>query len=581
MESQPASGPGSAAPSSSSRLFSSSSLLLSRRVLGGLLMLTTFLLCIFPLSDTDFWWHLRTGQLIVERGAIPRTDWFLFTDADRPWIDLHWGFQLLMTGLYTLGGVNLVVLFKAAVISTAVGIGWFATGREAPAWLNVFIWIPAVICISGRGFERPEILSQLFLSLWLWIAFRVEQFPRWIWILPVIQVVWINCHALYILGLVVGGCFAIDSLIRFLARGRWGLEPLSAALQPRWVLGAGGLCAGAALINPYGLTGALFPLVLQRKFADERLIYASIGEFQQPIDFFWRLKFGYENVYLDAQILLAAAAFGSLLWLFVGYRRWSPFRWLLCLGFGQLAWAATRNVNIFSLVFATVTAANAAELWRLWFAPTVKPARETQSRREGEKLAPKDFLSPSLSPPRSLLPNAAAGVLLLLWITFTVTGRWGRLTGENKPFALGERPHWFAHEAMQFAGQPEFPNRAFAAHIGLAATYVFHNGPERKVFLDPRLEVARPETFLRHAQILQQMAVGDRRWELGLRDADKTLPVVILDSRNSRPSITGLLNTPGWRLVFADPAAAVFLTEQQADALKLPMADPLPLMYPP
>lgn len=545
------------------------------QALGGLLVLTTCLLCVFPLTDTDFWWHLRTGQLIVERGTIPRTDWFLFTDSDRPWIDLHWGFQLLIAGLYSLGGVNLVILAKAAVISTAVGLCWFASGRDLPGWVKVLIWIPAVICISGRGFERPEMLSQLFLAMWLWIAFAVERQPRWIWALPAIQVVWINCHALYILGLVVGGCYAMDYFARYAARGQFGLERAPDVLRPQTVLAAGGFCAAAALVNPYGLTGALFPLVLQRKFADERQIYGNIGEFQRPVDFFWRLNLGYENIFLDAQIILAALAFGGLILLFVGFRRWSPFRWLLCLGFGHLAWEATRNVNIFALVFATVTTANAAQLYRLWSAQPEKTVRAKERRREGET----DI--PMLSHSHTLLPNALTAVLLAVWMVLAVTGVWGTWAGEKKPFALGEQPYWFGHEAAKFAGQPGFPDRAFIAHIGIAATYIYHLGPERKVFLDPRLEVPRPETFLLHGHIVNRMSVGDRRWELMLRDAQKNLPTVILDSRTCRPSINGLLNTPGWRLVFADPAAAVFLSERQADELNLPAADPTPLMYPP
>jgi hypothetical protein len=95
------------------------------------------------------------------------------------------------------------------------------------------------------------------------------------------------------------------------------------------------------------------------------------------------------------------------------------------------------------------------------------------------------------------------------------------------------------------------------------------------------LEVATQQTFRRWEQILEQMATGDRSWETLLKDSEGNLPVVILDSRASRPAINGLLQTRGWRLVHADPAAAVFLSERQAQALNIPFADPRPLMFPP
>jgi hypothetical protein len=40
------------------------------------LLALAFLLGCFPMGDFDVWWHLRSGQLILERGEVPRTDWF-------------------------------------------------------------------------------------------------------------------------------------------------------------------------------------------------------------------------------------------------------------------------------------------------------------------------------------------------------------------------------------------------------------------------------------------------------------------------------------------------------------------------
>ena len=42
----------------------------------------TFLLGVFPLKDTDFWWHLRTGDLIRQTGQVPKIDLYTFTVPD-------------------------------------------------------------------------------------------------------------------------------------------------------------------------------------------------------------------------------------------------------------------------------------------------------------------------------------------------------------------------------------------------------------------------------------------------------------------------------------------------------------------
>ena len=100
------------------------------------------------------------------------------------------------------------------------------------------------------------------------------------------------------------------------------------------------------------------------------------------------------------------------------------------------------------------------------------------------------------------------------------------------------------------------------------------------VYMDGRLEVCSRDTFEKFERIRDAMAVADKRFELLLLDQNGQLPVVILDSRYSRRQITGLYNTPGWRLVYADRAAAVFLDEPTANRLNLPLADFTPLQYP-
>lgn len=528
------------------------------RALAAAFLLWLFLACCVPLKDTDFWWHLRTGELILARGELPYVDWFTFTSGDRAWIDLHWGFQLLVTLLYRLGGVALVTLVKAAVLTLAVAIAWSVPKRNIPAWLNGLCWIMPIIVISGRAYERPEMLSMLFLASWIWIIARLPSNARLIWLLPPLQLVWTNCHALFVLGLIVGACYAVDFSIRKLARGRCGLYPLPGPPSARTVAIALSLTLLACFVNPYVEHGALFPLELYRKFSSDRELYSSIGEFQRPIDFFLRnVRFkgsvlgGLQNVYFCAEAGLFLATGLSFLWLALVRRRWSPQRLLLFAAFSHLAWQASRNSNIFALVSGIILSVNAGDIIA-GFAPISLRTRRWMT---------------------AVVCALAAALSLSV-----VTGAWEVWTKEDKRFRLGEAEAWFAHDASRFAAQPGFPDRAFVAHIGQAAVYLYHNGPDRRVFMDPRLEVASPDTFRKFNNICNMMAAGDRSWESALRNADGELPVIILDSLFSRLQIRGLAMTPGWRLVYADPVAAVFLEEKTANRLGLREADPEPLL---
>lgn len=522
------------------------------------LLLWMFLACCFPLFDTDLFWHLKTGEWILENFSIPGYDLYTFTDFDKRWVDLHWGFQVGAALVYRLGGADLLILAKAAILMTALGIGCYAGGVHLRGWQRVLCWILPAITISGRGYERPEIITLLCLSSWLWIVTRLEQRPRLIWLLPVLQVFWINCHALYILGLIVGGCYAVDYVIRAYAGGTWGLAESADNPTPSTAIRAAGLCVAAALVNPYFEEGALFPLILFRKFTVEQDFYSTrIGEFQPPIDFL--LKNGFVNLYLNAEILLWLAAAISFVWL-AARGKWSIFRSILFAGFSYLAWKASRNTNIFSIVAGFVLAENVSEI--VARAPS---ADHSEKPRTGWSLG----------------AERGVALMLLLMVVAVVTGEWNNWGEKIRPFRLGEAREWFPHQAAKFMGQPGFPNRVFGANFGVASVYSYHNGPEGKVFMDGRLEVCTRETFERFGEISLRMGHADPSWTELLRDKEGKLPAVMLDSRHSREMISGAMNTPGWRLVYADPSCAVFFDEKVADALKLPLVSPDPLRYPP
>lgn len=526
--------------------------------LGAGLLLWMFLACCFPLYDTDLFWHLKTGELILQNWSIPGYDSYTYTDFGNRWIDLHWGFQVFMAVLYRLGGADLLILVKAGIITAALGIAYAAGGRGLSPWQRVLCWILPAIAISGRAYERPEIITVICLAGWLWIITRLEQRPQLIWWLPLLQVFWINFHALYILGLIVGTCYAVDLLIRYSIGKRWGLAPVSESLDLWTLFGVAFLCAIAAFINPYLEEGAFFPFELFRKFTVEQDFYSTrIGEFQMPIRFL--MKYGFINLYLNAEVGLWVATAVSFVWLALRGRI-SIFRVLLFAGFSYLAWKASRNTNIFAMIAGFVLCENLRDMLQI---------RRSHAAVEGK--------------PSRVSQGFAAGVGVLLagMILAVVTGQWNLWAEKIRPFGVGETFAWYPHAAAKFMRQRGFPDRVFAAHFGVASVYTYYNAPQGKVFMDGRLEVCTKSTFKKFDEVLRLMAMSDPGWTQLVRDEVGSLPAIMLDTRKSRPAIMGVAATPGWKLVFADKSVAVFFEEGVADRLKLPLADPEPLIVPP
>ncbi len=52
--------------------------------------------------------------------------------------------------------------------------------------------------MSARFDPRPELLSLLGTAIYLAVLFRTDRAPALAWLLPLVQVIWVNSHALFV-----------------------------------------------------------------------------------------------------------------------------------------------------------------------------------------------------------------------------------------------------------------------------------------------------------------------------------------------------------------------------------------------
>jgi hypothetical protein len=523
-------------------------------ILGAGVVVWTFLLGCTPLRDFDIWWHLRTGQLILERGAVPMTDWYTYTNPTQPWIDLHWGFQVAAALLYRIGGVNALLLGKAAVGAAAVAVGWAATGRGLPPWLKTGVWVVGVTAIAGRILERPEIVTLFALSCWLFVLGTCAEHPWRFWLLPPLQVLWVNFHALSVLGLGVGCLFVLDRLYQRAMHAGAATNPYRPLLPWKSSAIIVSLVAAAGFASPYGVQGASFPLVLLRKLTTEREFFAPrIAEFQSPLMYLERN--GVDTIYLPAAAVLLVVTVATFVAVYAR-REFNLFPLTLFLAFTIPALSAIRNVTLWALVSTVVACWNLRDL-------LTRPAD-----------------APAISP-RRVLPRVAFGgnvasMATLVLLSFSVIGGWwGAHPGAawGAVFRLGLDEAYYSFDAIRFAGKVGLPNRAFLTSFGLAAVYEFEHGPEAKVFMDPRLEVNTQATFERFEWARSLMARGDTRWHAIVRDEQGNLPVLVIDARYFLSIIPGVLRDRRWRMIFADNTAAILAPAEVAERGGFPPAE--------
>jgi hypothetical protein len=524
---------------------------LNLAVLAALLALT-FLLGCFPMGDFDVWWHLRTGQLILERGQVPRTDWFTYTNATRPWIDVYWLFQVGLAVLFRVGGASLLVLLKAMCGTAMVALSLLARrqgGKTGKTWPVVVAWLPAVVMFTGRLCERPELFSLLFLAGFLTVLGRASERPRWLWLLPALQILWVNCHGFFVLGPMVLMAYVAELLSEFC----W--PPATAIPRPpiKQVLMASGATLVACLVNPYGIKAVTLPLEQFRKLGNTGIYRANIGELKTIGDFV--ALAGINNPYLLAYFAVLVLGIVSFV---VQRRRARPsvFRLLLFTAAAYLGWQATRNSALFALVAAFVIAWNLDEV--SLSSPSPAAARlSRKARRAGAGAPPNRNLDPILLVAIVILGIATASGGLYAW------------AGENRTVGFGERKQWYAHDACAFLARADLPERIAAFNLSQAAVCIAHAGPAHKLFMDPRLELNSQETFERYLDGIRKLWRGQPNWEvpLGIDYArPHDVPALLIERGTLARAADVLAQDPRWRRVYADAVAVVFVTTEFAEA---------------
>src|SRR5438093_12111114 len=100
----------------------------------------------FLVTSPDYFWHLRTGELIVRTGHPPFHDAFSFTAAGKNWLDHEWLSQVLMYGLQeTLGYAGLVFTF-AVVGLLSVGVIFYLLRKlQIPELLSITLCFVVMI----------------------------------------------------------------------------------------------------------------------------------------------------------------------------------------------------------------------------------------------------------------------------------------------------------------------------------------------------------------------------------------------------------------------------------------------------
>lgn len=360
-----------------------------RRGLGVLALLAACgfagLLGVRTLVSPDLGYHLAYGESFWDAGEIVDSSPMVYTlHAPAPdgwgelppgcWFDTdgvfrfpnaNWLSQVVMSACWRAGGVTGLCVLQAALAGGIFALGVVTMLRlGVPAGLAA----AAVLLIALTSYERlslrPEVFGYLLLSGELCVLATCRPSWRSAMILVLLQLLMVNLHSYFLLGLALAGAFWLEALLRSIWARRTPHPPTGEdrrRLAFRSIAMAGMLAA--CLVNPWTWRLAVLPVQTLLFMRAHNVAgggtgpgghpWSYIGEFFRPLA---DVSFAQTPATKAYMALLAIAAVAWLVCL--ARRRWA---WaLILLAMAAVSLSMRRNIAPAAIIIGPLAA---AALW--------------------------------------------------------------------------------------------------------------------------------------------------------------------------------------------------------------------------
>ncbi len=339
------------------------------RLMIAILFVLVFAMAVRVPTDTDTWWHLRSGEYILEQRAIPHSDPFSHTRFGEAWIDHSWGAQIILYASFELfgGGVapgssgNIGLALLTAGLAT-LGMCFVYLMCEGNAYLRAFAVVLGAAAAAVFWSPRPQMFSFLLGAAVLYVLhlYKRRGTDR-LWTLPIIVVVWVNLHGGFAVAFIfLFGTIAGEILGHIFAGGDQHVMPW---VRLRKLILVTIVSLLAVALNPYGFQMLGYPF---------RTV--GIGALQDFIQEWASPDFHEPQTWPFVILLLGIMAA-------IGLSR-MPIDWTdLALVAGSMAMAlmAGRNIAVFAIV-ATPVLTRHLDTWLAQRGWRIHPRRTVSGR---------------------------------------------------------------------------------------------------------------------------------------------------------------------------------------------------------
>lgn len=467
--------------------------------------------------------HIKNGELILHGDfSVLYSNIYSYTEPEHRFINHHWLSGVIFYLFFIFAGWSSLVILKTIVLLSTFSILFFTALKKANFWLVSIFSLPTVLILAERTDVRPEIFSLLFISIFLYILTSFEKNPnsKNIFWLVFIQLLWVNLHIFFIIGIMLTLGFLFEKIII-----NWGNLKGNILIKRLGVLSVGLILV--SFINPNGISGVM----------NSVLIFNNYGITVSELD---SLSYVFENEPISdiIPILIFVLSIPVLALSFIfGIKKDRLFYFLAFVGTATVGILMRRNIVFFAFIFLPAITLNL----NFYFEILIK-----------NKIWKKVFLK---------------NILILLFATTALMLSWLGINSKISVYnqsGIGLVPR--SEEASIFLKENKLLGPIFNDFD--SGSYLIQSlFPEEKVFVDNRAE-AYSESFFKNIYLPSMQ--DETVWQEVMKKYDFNLIFLSLDNQAPyfHQFVFNRIKDPEWSLIFANSSNVIFL-RKKAENFKL------------
>ncbi len=478
-------------------------------------LLTSYaLLLAHPINlvTADLGRHIKNGEIIWNGNFnVLKTNFYSYTHSNFPTTNHHWLSGLVFYGIWHLGGFKVIHIFFILVSLATLFIFFrIATIKSSPA-IATLVTLPLIPLLLERDEIRPEAFSYLLAGIFFWLILKIKNGnlnPKYLFILPILQIMWANLHIYFFLGPVIIGTFLIEALIEknSLLRKKLSLTFLFSII--------------ATTITPFGINSTLAPLTIFKNFG-YRLVE------NQSVWFIEKILPNPNYLIFKIIFLVLILSLIARIWRLKSYKTLITDI-IFTLGFSIASWFAIRNFAIFGLFALPLISGNLVSLFKVKTVTAHWPERATLA-------------------------------LLILTVLVILSGELQTVYPKAQKLGLGLENGNIA--ALDFFKENNLTGPIFN-NYDIGGYLIFGLPHKEKVFTDNRPEAYPAEFF---EKTLIPMQEDKETWN-ERKDLYK-FNAIIFSYRDYTPwgqtFFARILKDPEWKAVFADSRVVILLKNNE------------------